>query len=44
MDIINIDIEDEKWRIISVYNRMGKKEYLKSLEEETEKRGWKKLR
>lgn len=44
-DIISIDmdIEGEDWKIISVYNRMGKKEYLKSLEGETEKGGWKKL-
>lgn len=38
-----MDIESEDWKIISVYNRMGKKEYLKSLEGETEKRDWKKL-
>lgn len=44
-DIISMDmdIEGEDWKIISVYNRMGKKEYLKSLEGETEKGGWKKL-
>lgn len=44
-DIISIDmdIEGEDWKIISVYNRMDKKEYLKSLEGETEKGGWKKL-
>lgn len=38
-----MDIESEDWKIISVYNRMDKKEYLKSLEGETEKRDWKKL-
>lgn len=44
-DMINmkIEIEEENWRIISVYNRMGKKDYLKSLEEEIERGGWRKI-
>lgn len=40
---MEIEIEEENWRIISVYNRMGKKEYLKNLEEEIEKGGWRKI-
>lgn len=44
-DMINIEIEIEKenWRIISVYKRMRKKEYLKNLEEEIERGGWRKM-
>lgn len=44
-DIISIDlkIKEEDWKIISVYNRNGKKSYLKTLEEEIEKERWKKL-
>lgn len=44
-DMINIEIEIEKenWRIISVYKRMRKKEYLKNLEEEIEREGWRKM-
>jgi len=44
-DIISIDveIEGEDWRIMFVYNKAGKKGYLKKLEEEIEKDGWRKL-
>lgn len=44
-DILSVDleIEEEEWRIISVYNRMGKREYLKNLEEIMERGGWRKL-
>lgn len=44
-DMINIEIEIEKenWRIISVYKRMRKKEYLKNLEEEIKRGGWRKM-
>lgn len=40
---IEIEIEEENWRFISVHNRMGKKEYLKNLEEEIERGGWRKM-
>lgn len=39
---IEIEIEEKNWRFISVYNRIGKKEYLKNLEEEIERGGWRK--
>lgn len=44
-DIINIEveIEEEDWRMISVYNRMGRKDYLKNMEEEIEGGSWRKL-
>lgn len=44
-DMMNmvVEIEEENWRIISVYNRTGKKEYLKNLEEEMERGGWSKI-
>lgn len=38
-----IKINNEKWRIISIYNRTGKKELLEELEEEAEREGWKKM-
>lgn len=44
-DILSVDleIEEEEWRIILVYNRMRKREYLKNLEEIMERGGWRKL-
>lgn len=40
---IEVEIEEENWKIISVYNRIGKKEYLKNLEEEIERGRWRKM-
>lgn len=40
---IALELNEEKWRIISVYNRMGKREYLKNLEEVIEEGGPRKM-
>lgn len=40
---VDLEVEDEEWRVISVYNRMGKRDYLKNIEEVIEKGGWKKI-
>lgn len=40
---MEIEIEEKNWRIISVHNRMVKKEYLKNLKEEIEKGGQRKI-
>lgn len=39
----SVEINGEKWKIISIYNREGKKKTLEELEEIIEGEGWKKM-
>jgi len=38
-----IKVKEQIWKIISIYNRMGKKSQLEAMEEEIERSGWEKL-